>query len=71
MPKYTVKAPPAGLFNGKPWPEAGATVDLADEVAEGMVASGILEKKAAAKKAEKKVEKAVAPTAKVETRKKS
>ena len=77
MTKYTVKAPPSGLFNGQPWPEAGKTVELAEEVGEGMVTSGILEKKGAAKPAKKAAkkpdtaEKATASKADVETRKKS
>lgn len=69
MPKYTVKTPMSGLLNGQPWPGVGESVDLADELAEGMVDAGHLEKKAAAKKAAKKSETATASKANVETRK--
>jgi hypothetical protein len=70
--KARVKVQPTGLLNGEAWPEAGETVNLPDSVAKDMIGSGDLEEiKAPAKKAEKKVEKAVALTAKVETRKKS
>jgi hypothetical protein len=66
MPKFVVKEQPSGLINGQVWPEVGESIDLPDEVAAGMVDSGVLEKP---KKAEKKVEKRPASKANVETRK--
>lgn len=71
--KARVKVQPSGLLNGEPWPEPGKTVDLPESVTQGMIAAGDLEeiKATPAKKAEPKVEKAVAPKANVETREKS
>lgn len=69
MPKYKVKVQPLGLLNSYPWPEVGESIELPKDVGDPMVAAGALEAPAAAKKTEKpKVEKAVAPKAKVETR---
>lgn len=70
--KVKVVNPPTGLLNGYPWPEAGETVDLPDDVAEEMAKAGNVEKaKAPAKKAASKPdesEKRPAPKADVETR---
>ena len=56
MPKYRVKSQPLGLLGTQPWPEVGETVEFAEEIGDGMVAAGILEKPEV-KKPAKKVEK--------------
>jgi hypothetical protein len=67
--KFVVKVRPLGLINGRDWPEVGESIDLPEDAAAGMVDSGVLEKPAAKKAAEKKVEKRPASKANVETRK--
>lgn len=71
MSKFTVKVQPLGLLNGQPWPAVGETVDLPDEVGEGMVAAKHLEKTSAKKAAAKPdaAEKRPAPKVDAETRK--
>lgn len=91
--KVRIVNQPLGCINGQAWPEPGETIDLPDNIAEGMIGAGDVEKastpakKSAVEKAERtpsaekqtkrpdgrgmKVEKATAPKAKVETRKKS
>lgn len=67
---------PSGLLNGVAWPAAGETIDLPDEVAEGMIGAGQVERvkeqakpaKKAAAKPPSAEEKRPASTAKVEKR---
>lgn len=59
---------PTGCINGQVWPKAGGTIDLPNDVAEGMIRTGTVEK-VGAEKVEKPVETRPAPTDKVETRK--
>ena len=53
--KVRIKVRPSGLINLREWPEVGETIDLPDDVAEGMIASGdgeaVKDEKPAAKKA--------------------
>lgn len=42
--KVRVKNRPSGAYNGKAWPAVGKTIDLPEHVAEGMIASGTVEK---------------------------
>jgi len=65
--KVTIKVRPSGLYDGKPWPEVGKTIDLPEHVAEGMIAGGLVEK-AERKHAEAKTEKRPASRKGVETR---
>lgn len=54
----------SGMRNGQDWPPRGTVIDLPDDEAKGYIAGGM------ARPADKEddVEKAVAPTASVETR---
>ncbi|NUR81002.1 MAG: hypothetical protein HOQ21_11225 [Dermatophilaceae bacterium] len=72
--KVRIKVRPSGLINLREWPEVGETIDLPDDVAEGMIASGDVEavkdeKKPAAKTAAKKAETRPASSKSTETRK--
>lgn len=68
MAKCRVVVRPAGLINGREWPEVGKTIDLPKVVAEDMAAAGSVELIAAEKKAEKTTEKRPASQAGVEKR---
>ena len=60
--KIRIKAGLSGLYNGKPWPEVGDTIDVPDVVAVGLLDGGF----AAAVKEADEVETAT-PKADVET----
>lgn len=61
--KVRVLIPPTGIYNGRPWPAKGETIDLPDHVAEGMIGAGNVERVE-----EPKVEKRPASTKGVEKR---